>query len=465
MKKKKVSVWVCKDPDASAEYDVPQEADVLRWFKKDGDSVNEGDELCELEAEKGAWAVKAPASGKLVEIRYPVSPGKLTIWKRQDRVELEGGELCYGPPLCFIEAEETESQPVAPALPDLREDKSKKPKISAEALRLIQALGLSVDEVINFHKGASQIGRKEVLDYFTVYEGTKGFREGAAVSGVKAVPAARERAKELGVDLAGIRGSGPEGEILVSDVEAHSLSRNSDIATCRVSVPRLWRTIAEEMKKSAAIPTADAEMDFDFTGLVLFFGRHRREFPQSLWFPVMAALARILSRDEFVLFNSFWDEEDPERPLVVRENVHLGLSYDKGEPPTVDLAEKRASGERLKILVLREAGKKSLVELLDETKKLLELASAKKVPLHLLSGYTFIFNNIGVLGHERGRSLLAGSASCLVNLGRIDLGSGRGILQIVFDHRVIDGAQTPPFLRALHKEVVERVLPELETLL
>lgn len=460
MEKKKVPVRLYKKTDASAEYEVPVEMDVVRWFSREGDTVRAGDELCELEAEKGSFSMEAPCDGTLVDIRYPATPTSPKIWKR-GKPEQSGDTLFYDPPLCFV-AVEIEGTIAT----DASAGKKLKPKISAKAIRTMQELGLNMEDVLAFFTEKSRIEKTDVLDYHTRTEGERNRSrkppEKTPNQMPQAVPRARERARELDIDLLRIQGTGPDGEILVSDVEHYGGRAKSETdEIMRLATPRLWRTIAKNVEEGARIPTSDADMRFDFSLLIRFYRTHSSRFPYALWFPLVVALARTLAVPEFVLFNSYWDSENEEKPVVIRKAVHMGLSYDRGEVPKINLAEGRIEGERLKILVVRDTQKKTLRELLDETRKLLDAAEAKKMPLELLSGYTFICNNIGVLGHERGRSLLSGKISTMVNLGRIDFSSGRGVLQIVFDHRLIDGAQTPPFLKAVYQEMSERVIPEL----
>ncbi len=465
MEKKKVPVRLFKKTDASAEYEVPVEADVVRWFKKEGDTVQKGNELVELEADKGNFSIDAPESGKLVDIRYALRPNEVRVWKR-GKPEKVGDTLFYDPPLCFIEVEEA-----LPAPQETAPENRAKPKVSAEALRVIQGLGLNLNQVLEFSKGKPRIDRADVMDYFTRLEGTKGGiepqppRGDATIDTQKVVPAARERARELGIDLSRIQGTGPNGEILVSDVEAHSPTGAKSQETIRLAVPRLWRTIAKNMKAGMRIPTADADTRLDFTRLLEFHKANRQRFPMALWFPLVLALTRVLAKEEFRIFNAYWDDSNGESPVVIRKAVHMGLAFDRGETPRINLESGRIEGERLKILVLKNAEKKTLAELASETRNLLNMSLTGRVPLEVLSGYTFIFNNIGGLGHERGRSLLSGEIAAMVNFCRIDPQTKSGILQIVFDHRLIDGAQTLAFLRAAYHELVEHVIPELDVLL
>ena len=378
MEKKKVPVRLFKKTDASAEYEVPVEADVVRWFKKEGDTVQKGNELVELEADKGNFSMDAPESGKLVDVRYALKPNEVKVWKR-GKPEKVGDTLFYDPPLCFIEVEEASVEPQERA-----PEKTAKPKVSAEALRTIRELGLDLDQVLEFCKGRPRIDNREVIDCFTRFEATKEATKGASeakphpadavTDAPKVIPAARERAKELGIDLSRIQGTGPEGEILVSDVEAHSQTGAKDQEVIRLAVPRLWRTIAKNMEEGARIPTADADMRFDFTRLLEFHKANRQRFPIALWFPLVFSLARVLAKEEFRIFNAYWDDSNEESPIVIRKAVHMGLAFDRAVSPRINLESGRIEGERLKILVLKNAEKKTLAELASEARNLLNTA-------------------------------------------------------------------------------------------
>ena len=151
--------------------------------------------------------------------------------------------------------------------------------------------------------------------------------------------------------------------------------------------------------------------------------------------------------------------------MAARKRVHMGISYDRGERPKIDWVNKKISGERLRILVIRDAHAKTIEELMQEVDRLFANAAKKRFNFADVVGFTAIFNNIGAIGHHSGNSYLTRGVSTEINLGFVDLESGAGVLQIVFDHRLIDGAGTTPFLRAIHEELVERVLPELEVFL
>lgn len=479
---KKIPVRLFESSTRGGEYEFPEEADVLLWLKREGDYVEEGEGLCTLETDKATFVLPAPVSGTLLEIRYPMVSGKKTIWKR-GASEVVGDTRFYNPSLCIIETEEVPVErevPTATPASFLQKVPTKIPKISPLASRLIDENAISFEELLRFFAGTTRIEKAHVEEFLqqravvSLPSSVVPPQEFAPAASEKkkpphAVPAARQRAKELNVDLAAASGTGPQGIILVADVERLvSAQEKQDIVISAstqdqvaLAIPRIKRVTAKHVEEGARIPTSDTEIEFDFTDLVGFSKAYRDVCRYGLWFPVLAALVRVLSREEFILFNSYWDAANEERPLIVRRDVHMGISYDRGKQPRIDWEQQTLVEEGLRVLVVKNAGRRSLPEFLGEVYQLLAAAEQKKLSLPQVSGYSFIFNNIGALGHRRGRSILVGKIAAMLNLGRIDTKSSQGVLQIAFDHRIINGAMIAPFLRAVYQETVERVLPAL----
>lgn len=474
-------------------YDVPLEADIVQWLKKQGDHVDEGEELCVLEADKGAFSLVSPIAGVVAIINYQEG----MIWRRglDERV---GDTLYYDPPLCVIESEllvpvrvsDLASLKISTMPPDAAEKisdspQNKKPKIRilARAATLMQQHNLVWEDIVSFFPDAREIDEKIIEQCIALRNNTVSVPDL-----IHAVPLARHRAREQHINLTEEIGSGEDGLVLLQDVEKRLRQRveqamgeqqqqfsNPEILQDEVHLipSSLWRTVARNITEGAKIPTvsADAGCTFDMGPLIEFHLKHREAVPYASWFPIMAALVRVLAREEFLLLNSYWKEEGSVQDdagvtlpvvIVARRRVHMGIAYDRGESPMIDWHAKTISGERLKILALRNADEKSLGELAASTQQVLRAADEKKLSREDLLGYTFIFNNIGALGLKEGSSLMAGKISCMANLGKLDVARRQGSFQIFFDHRMIDGALAARFIQAVHKELVELVLPELE---
>ncbi|MDP3779258.1 MAG: biotin/lipoyl-containing protein [bacterium] len=468
------------------QYDVPGEGDVVAWIKKEGDHVKKGDPVCELETDKGVVEIVSPADGIVVEIAYPVDAGK--PWVRGEVAEIIGDTPYYDPPFCWIETDEVVILPMPQSVPaEVVLAKKSKPRITLAVSRLMEKHVISIDDMLLRFPHATVFTETEidaVLSERCADLKLPGFaaEEPATSSMVTAVPLARMRSKELGIELALIRGTGPDGLILAADVEAHASQQKIAVLPAHgawesgkeepvlLEMSRLWRTIAINMEESQRIPTVDTiavAREFDFAPLVDFYKRYKAAFPSALWFPVMTAAARVLAKEEFIVFNSYcYRQDDSHFFVAARRRVHMGLSYDRGKPPVIDWDKKTIGGEALRILVIRDAHAKTVKELICDIQRLFKSVAQGGTPdLGDVTGYTSIFNNIGAIGHYSGRSLLGKDIGCQLNLGHVDMHANTGILQTVFDHRLINGARITPFIRAVHEEMESRVIPELETYL
>ena len=464
------------------QYDVPGEGDVVAWVKQEGDRVKKGDPVCELETDKGVVEIVSPADGVLIDIGYCIDAGK--PWIRGGIAEIIGDTPYYDPPFCWIETDGVVALPVVQFVPAevIPEVARPKPRISLAVYRLMERYVISVDDLLLRFPNAVAFTEVEIDAVLSECVGVKfpifvkGNTEMPQVT--MAVPLARTRSKELGIDLSLVCGTGPDGLILAADVEAHMSQRivTPPVLTVLESgreepvlfeMSRLWRTIALNMEESSRVPTVDTiavAREFDFAPLVDFYKRFKATFPSALWFPVMVSAARVLAKEEFIVFNSYcYRQDDSHFFVAARKRVHMGLSYDRGKPPVIDWDKKTIGGEALRILVIRDAHAKTVEELIRDIKRLFKSVAQGGTPdLGDVTGYTFIFNNIGAIGHYSGRSLLGKDIGCQLNLGHVDMHANTGILQTVFDHRLINGARITPFVRAVHEEMVGRVIPELD---
>ena len=511
----KVAVRIYK-MSGGGQYDVPEEGDIVSWFVMQGNRVQQGTVICELETDKGVVEIIAPVSGIVRDIAYQTyQAGRGKPWQRGAIAETVDGTVFYDPPFCWIETEEVERA----VPPDPVVVKKSKPRLTLIVSRLMQQHAVSIDDVLARFPNITVISEKEIQTVVSergvmASEHSLDDHKKSVVfqpiieahprivplhnevdeklkymSG--AVPAARVRAKELAINLAKIQGSGPDGLILVKDVEQYVGATSSPVEPATASpvalsheaesnkpilleMSRLWRTIAKNMEEANDTPTVDmisTAETFDFAPLIAFDERFHGRFPSARWFPIMAATARVLGQEEFIVFNSFFVPYDADSvaaghtpPFVaMRKRVHMGIAYDRGEAPIIDLVNKKISGEGLRILVIHDANTKTIVELISDVRRLLKAAVRNRFDLADVSGYTSIFNNIGAVGHHSGRSLLVKTIACQINLGHVDVDKGTGVLQVVLDHRLINGSRATKFVQAIYKEMIERVLPELQT--
>jgi pyruvate/2-oxoglutarate dehydrogenase complex dihydrolipoamide acyltransferase (E2) component len=249
---------------------------------------------------------------------------------------------------------------------------------------------------------------------------------------VAATPAVRKLARDRGVDLDGVVGSGPDGRITGADVEAAARGENrivaatASIAADELPVTAIRRTIAENLAAVAAIPQVTTFRTVDCTELEAF----RRELDVSPLPVFLSALARVV-QDHGTL-NASWHDD---RILVFR-NIHVGVATD--------------TSRGLVVPVVRDAQGRGIAEIAAEIRRLAEAARAGTLKPEELVGSTISVSNTGSYGSDYGTPLLNPGNAVTVALGAIApraLVVGDEVvarpactLSLTFDHRVLDGA-------------------------
>jgi pyruvate dehydrogenase E2 component (dihydrolipoamide acetyltransferase) len=393
------------------------EGTIQRYFKAAGEAVRAGEPIYEVETEKVLYEVEAPGSGVLA------------VWVHPEGETIECGGL----------------------------------------VALIATPGEDATALAAQHGGGAAVTRSSPA----LAEG--GSADGAMASAAQAAsvpaadgrrlvsPVARKLAAELGVELAGLTGTGPGGRITREDVEraAQSGSRQPPNpraaarasgslppASATVSKPRvrglpmrgMRRTIASRMHQSLR-ETAQLTIstEADVSAAVELRARLSREFDFTYTDLLIHAAARALLRHPRM--NSRLEDD----AIIASAEVNVGMAV--------------ALDEGLIVPVVRTADRKSLREIASATTNLATRARAGKLTLEDVSGGTFTITNLGGFGVDVFTPIL--------NLGEVGiLGVGRIIekpaiyrgeiarrsmlaLSLTFDHRIIDGAPAAAFLQTV----------------
>jgi pyruvate/2-oxoglutarate dehydrogenase complex dihydrolipoamide acyltransferase (E2) component len=249
---------------------------------------------------------------------------------------------------------------------------------------------------------------------------------------VKATPAARRLARELGVELASVTGSGPEGAITDRDVTAASPKAARESATERREPLRgVRRRIAERLTLShQQIPKVTVVEECDFTELAA-----RRGEISYTAFVVRAAVSGLRAFPEF---NATLDGEE----TVYHDRYDIGI------------ATQGPGG--LVVPVLRDAERKSLAEIDDEVARLASQVGTGTVAAEDLRGGTFTLTLAGKLGGLFATPLVNPGEAAILGVHRIAsrpaVREGKivireiGLVSCSFDHRIIDGTRATMFL-------------------
>jgi len=271
---------------------------------------------------------------------------------------------------------------------------------------------------------------------------------------ILASPAAKRIARERGVRLATLRGSGPEGSILVRDILQAKFTepaRPNDVSAASEPVPlsTMRRIVGERMLQSKlSAPHFYISMEIDMSAI----GKLRREWRQrgdevipSINDFILLACARALK--QFPSVNSSYGGQG----IVLNKNINLGMAV--------------ALEEGLVVPVIRDADQLTLLELTARTRDLIAKAQKKKLFPMDYEGGTFTVSNLGMLGVDSFVAIINPPQCAILATGRIaprvvaeeDLLAIRSMMTATLsaDHRIIDGAVGARFLQHIKKVLEE----------
>ncbi|MEU6203019.1 dihydrolipoamide acetyltransferase family protein [Micromonospora musae] len=283
--------------------------------------------------------------------------------------------------------------------------------------------------------------------------------EAGAATGVLAKPPVRKLARDLGVDLRALTGSGPLGSVTREDVQraaAGAVAEPASVVTTgtaaasfgadreqRIPVKGVRKLTAENMSRSAfTAPHVTEFLTVDVTRAMKALDRlrTRREWREVRISPLLlVAKAVLLAVQRHPMVNSSWAGDE----IVVKEYVNLGIA---------------AATERgLIVPNVKDAGRLTLRELADALTELVQTAKAGRTTPADMSGGTLTITNVGVFGVDSGTPILPPGESAILAFGAIrempwvHKGKVRPrqvtTLGLSFDHRIIDGELGSKFLR------------------
>jgi len=279
----------------------------------------------------------------------------------------------------------------------------------------------------------------------------------------------RKLAEELGVNLAQVSGTGPNGRIVEEDVRATASGARAAapapaVATAEwpapakpgadeetVPVTSIRRTIAQRMTASAfSAPAAWLVVESDVTGLVALRNAQKDAFRQRhgidlTYLPFMAhAVAQSLLEHPYL--NASWAEDK----IVLRKRVNLGIAV--------------ATDRGLLVPVVRDADRLSVTGLAQAMSELGDRTRNNKLQLDDVQGGTFTLDNTGAFGTVISMPIINQGQSAIITMESITkrpvvvADNAIAVRSIVatclsFDHRVLDGHQAGAFLQAVKKRL------------
>jgi len=263
----------------------------------------------------------------------------------------------------------------------------------------------------------------------------------------RAKPPVRRVARDLGVDLATVVGTGPDGTITAADVLTAAGRPPQDPGEQRIPLRGVRRAMFQSMTASLAVPQATAFVEVDVTATMQLIDtlRRRRDFTGLKVSPlVIFAKAACLAIERVPEINSRYDAAADE--MVIPTDVNLGIAA--------------ATPRGLVVPNIKRANQLNLLELTRGLNDMVALAREGRVQPSDLAGGTFSITNVGVFGVDGGTPIMNNGEAAIMCLGTIlrkpwVVGEGeqeriepRSVctVSLTFDHRLVDGEMGSKFL-------------------
>jgi pyruvate dehydrogenase E2 component (dihydrolipoamide acetyltransferase) len=402
---------------------------IVRWLKSEGDAVKKREPLYELDTDKVTQEVEADTEGVLLKI--VVAEGEADVGTTVAWIGDEGEEIAEpsgngGSP--------SETAAAEPTPDDAEEEGSRAPARDEERERGRAA-------------GAEQAAAEAPA--------AERPSEPPSEARVKASPLARRIARERGIDLAAVQGTGPEGRIVAEDVEKAAVAPSPAAAPPApagevevVQLTSVRRTIARRLTEAWAAPVFQLQVDADATLLLAVREQHVALVGEDGVKPTVndvltKLVASALNRHRAL--NAVWSGEELHRH------------------PTANVGIAVAAPQGLVVPVIRSAERLTVAEIAAARADLVARARDNKLTLQDLEGGTFTVSNLGMFGIDRFTAVLNPPQVAILAVGaaveRPVVVEGELTvapvlaLTLTCDHRAIDGADGAAFLQTLQQMV------------
>jgi pyruvate dehydrogenase E2 component (dihydrolipoamide acetyltransferase) len=426
---------------------------IVRWLVAEGQPVNKGEPLLEVETDKAVAEIEAPATGIL---------GKVSA--------REGDEVPVGTLIAVILPEgQPQDQPAVAAQPSPQAKPAAPqipaPKASPIAARIAAEHNLDLALV---HADGGRVEKADVLAYIEAQKKTG--RQPAS-------PKARRLAAERKLDLAALKGSGPGGAVLTADVEASTVQP--------AAVPQSEPTLpGQPQVPPASLPPAQtgglgAEVPFSEIS-PSSIGRIMSERTAAAWreaphFFLMREVdaTRLIAWREAAGVETgvkitYTDLLVRLAAFALRKHPRLNARFQSGKIQLleeINIGIAAAVEDGLVVPVIHSADEKSVTQIASTRLELVERARSGRLRPEDISGGTFTISNLGMYGVDAFLAVLNPPQAAILAVGRIaervvavaGQPAVRPVmgLSLSFDHRVVDGARGAMFLDTLARLVEE----------
>ena len=362
---------------------------LIEWFKEEGDLIEKGEPLMEVETDKANVEVEATTTGILANITVNL-----------------GDEIPVGKVIALILAD-GESVPESK-----KEYSSSETKVSEEDTAQLQTT------ISNPLDPSAKLPTNKIV----------------------ASPKVRQYAKKEGIDLSFIKGSGPNGVILMEDVlvnQSSTETEENDIPTSKG-----WRLMADRLTESwSSAPHFNLVRHLDASNLVTYKKQVQEKNSNRLTYTDLLIKLVSITLKEHPRINASWIDNKIVKNSEI--NVGLAVDFDGG----------------LIVPVIHKTDELSLGEITNRRKDLITRTQAGKLRSGDLDRGTFTISNLGMFDVDSFNAIINPPQAAILAVGRIvdkvvpvdGLPAVRPILtlNLSFDHRVVDGVRGAKFLKTL----------------
>ncbi|KAK4516267.1 uncharacterized protein ATC70_011237 [Mucor velutinosus] len=392
------------------------ECEVIQWFVEPGSTVAEFDKICEVQSDKASVEISSRYAGKILKLHH----GLNDIAK-------------VGSPLVDIETDEGDDQ--VAAAPQAAE---------------------SVPDV------AIQQPAQEEAGFMNRSDNNASTSSGS----VLATPAVRKLAKDKGIEISSVTGTGKDGRVLKEDIlnfgsttaedinqESHQSANASDSATTSQSLSMVQKAMFKSMTQSLSIPQLGYKDDIEIDATTKYraaLNKHisshpdRYPFTKMTYLPIFVKCLSI-ALHHYPLMNAKLSgnlDDVNSINITYRPSHNIGIAMD--------------TPQGLVVPNIKNVQDKTIFEIASEIHRLSELGKKNAIPMADMKGGTITLSNIGTIGGTYANPVIVSSELAIVALGkmqklpRFDANDNIVAKQVMpvswsADHRVIDGATIARF--------------------
>ncbi|HVS50603.1 MAG TPA: dihydrolipoamide acetyltransferase family protein [Candidatus Dormibacteraeota bacterium] len=432
--------------------DTMEEGTIVEWKKKTGDEVKTGDVLAEVESDKATFDLEAESDGVLSILVEQGVPAKIgaPIARIGDAAEAAPAKPSKAAPAA---AKETEAEAPAQVVEEKEPVAASAPPGEVVAPQ-DEAVEPPADVEVDERAPDSPAEPKPVAPV----------RDGEGNSHVKASPLAKRLAAEMGVDIATLKGSGPEGRIVKEDVLAAAgtsrpAERRRPEPAPRAAGPdvevvdpsRMQATIARRMTEAkSTIPEFTVSVEARVDEAVSMRQQLKDSVPgaDKVTMTDMLVRACALALRKFPEVNASWVDGRFNR----KRAINIGLAVAPSQ------------GMGLLVPVVHDADLKDLIQISIESRQVIERARSGRPGEGDLSGATFSISNLGMFGVDEFVAIINPPEAAILAVGAIKdvpvVEDGRIVpgkvmrMTLTVDHRVFYGATAAQFMAEV-KRLIE----------